>query len=147
MNTICVDPVFGEMTYKHKWYKVQSEFIFGKKCTITIAAKAYSGKSITDQQRVAYQQYVERKDEYLKIAEDQLIQYVNSNLRELANYWMSARKIRSVTELSEIVTPKTLLFKQDGTFLLLLECVWDVENGIAVKLAPEVAVGSQYLFL
>jgi hypothetical protein len=45
------------------------------------------------------------------------------------------------------VTPKTLLFKQDGTTLLLLECDWDIDNGVAVKLSPEVAVGGQDLFL
>ena len=31
--------------------------------------------------------------------------------------------------------------------MMLLDCVWDVEGGMAVKLMPETAVGSQDLFL
>lgn len=90
---------------------------------------------------------IQKKDEYIHIAAEQLMQYVNSNLQELANSWISARRVENVSDLPEIVTPKTLLFKQDGTTILLLECAWDMENGIAVKLSPEVAVGSQNVFL
>ncbi len=147
MDNICMDSVFGKMIYKHKWYREQKEIIFGKEYTIKIAAKAYSGKPITDEQRDAYCQYIKKRDEYLKIAAEQLIEYINSNFDELACNWQGARKIKNETELPAVVTPKTLLFKQDGTTLLLLECAWDMDNGVAVKLSPEVAVGGQDLFL
>lgn len=61
MDTICVDAVFGEMLYKYRWYKEQSETIFGKDYVITVVAKAYLGKPITDEQRIAYQQYTEKR--------------------------------------------------------------------------------------
>jgi hypothetical protein len=142
-----MDSVFGKMIYRHKWYREQKEIIFGKEYTIKIAAKAYLGKPITDEQRAAYCQYTKKREEYLKIAAEQLIEYVNSNFDELAYNWQGARKIKKETELPAVVTPKTLLFKQDGTTLLLLECDWDIDNGVAVKLSPEVAVGGQDLFL
>ena len=30
---------------------------------------------------------------------------------------------------------------------MLLDCVWDVENGVGVKLMPDVSVASQDIFL
>ena len=147
MEKTCVDAVFGEMTYKHRWYKTQSESFFGREYVIKIAAKAYSEKPITDEQRDGYRQYTEKKDEYAKIVGEQLMRYVNANLQELAGEWVGARRVENITDLAGIVTPKTLLFKQDGTTLLLLECAWDMENGIAVKLSPEIMTGSQNLFL
>ena len=70
-------------------------------------------------------------------------EYVHENLAELKEYDPNVDADR----LENYVTPKTLLFQQDGTTLLLLECTWDIENGIAIKLLPEVAIGAQDLFL
>ena len=79
----------------------------------------------------------------MKIAEQQLKEYVCENLVELKEYDPNI----DAESLENYVTPKTLLFQQDGTTLLLLECTWDDENGIAVKLLPEIAIGAQDLFL
>lgn len=38
----CNDAVFGEMTYRHRWYKEQEISIFGQTWNITVVAKAYS---------------------------------------------------------------------------------------------------------
>lgn len=40
MEATCKDIVFGEMSYKHRWYKQQTISMFGKEWTITVAAKA-----------------------------------------------------------------------------------------------------------
>lgn len=147
MEATCNDAVFGEMTYKHRWYKQQNISMFGKYWNITVSAKAYSGKPITEAEKNAYKNFVTNEAEMVTIIGEQLKQYVNGNLQELATYWMGARNVNQVVELAQMVTPKTLLFKQDGTTIMLLDCVWDEDNGIAVKLAPEVAVGSQDIFL
>lgn len=42
MEKVCVDDVFGKMTYNHRWYKIEEMEFFGKKWPVTIAAKAYS---------------------------------------------------------------------------------------------------------
>ena len=72
---------------------------------------------------------------------------MNNNLLELAENWTAARRIDSKEDLSQVVTPKTILFKQDGMAVLLLDCVWDAENGVGVKFIPEVSIGIQDLFL
>ena len=147
MEAICKDSVFGEMAYKHRWYKQQSLSMFGREWTITIAAKAYSGKPITEEQQKAYSYFMENEKEMIDIIGEQLKCYVNENLSTLAEYWVSARNVTNISELAQMVTPKTLLFKQDGSTLMLLDCVWDVESGMAVKLTPNIEVGSQDLFL
>ncbi len=147
MQATCKDSAFGEMTYKHRWFKQQSISMFGKEWIITVAAKAYSGKPITEEQRKAYLFFCANEKDMVHIVGEQLKEYVNENLSVLAEYWMGARNVVNINELAQMVTPKTLLFKQDGTTLFLLDCVWDVEGGMAVKLKPDIAVGCQDLFL
>lgn len=147
MEATCKDNVFGEMSYKHRWYKQQSISMFGEDWNITVAAKAYLGKPITEEQRKAYATFCKNEKDMVDTIGEQLKSYVNENLITLAEYWLGARTIVNVTDLAQMVIPKTLLFKQDGTTLFLFDCVWDIESGIAVELAPNVAVGSQDIFL
>ena len=42
MNNYIDDPVFGHMEYRHRWFKTDEYEMFGKKWTLTVAAKAYS---------------------------------------------------------------------------------------------------------
>lgn len=147
MEATCKDRVFGEMIYKHRWYKQQSITMFGKSWDITIAAKAYSGKPITEEQRKAYRVFSKKEKESLDLAAEQIRSYVNDNLQELSVGWDKAGRVGHTDELAQMATPRTLLFKQDGTAILLLDCIWDSEHGIAVRLFPEPAVGSQDLFL
>lgn len=147
MEATCNDIVFGEMKYKHRWYKQQTVLMFGKEWDITVAAKAYSGKPITEEEQNGYKYFMENENKMIDVIGEQLKQYINDNLQELATYWMGARSVIKTIELAQMVTPKTLLFKQDGTTLMLLDCVWDEDGGMAVKLIPEVAVGSQDIFL
>ena len=121
--------------------------MFGKSWDITVAVKAYSGKPITEAEQIAYKNFWANEAKMIDIIGEQLKQYINRNLQELANYWMGARSVNQTVELAQMVMPKTLLFKQDGTTVMLLDCVWDEDNGMAVKLVPEVAVGSQDIFL
>ena len=147
METSCNDVVFGSMQYKHRWFKKQIISIFGKEWEVTVAAKAYSGKPITKEQQGAYREFSENEKVELAMVEKIILSYVNNNVKELSTEWVGARKINYSAELAQIVTPKTILFKQDGTTLMLLECAWDIEAGLAVKLYPEVGIGSQDLFL
>lgn len=143
----CNDTVFGEMTYKHRWYKEQEISIFGKIWNTTVVAKAYSGKTITNKQQDSYTKFIENEGKYTETIENELKNYVNNNLLELAENWTAVRRIDSKEDLSQVVTPKTILFKQDGMAVLLLDCVWDAENGVGVKFIPEVSIGIQDLFL
>lgn len=143
METICHDAVFGTMTYKHRWMKKETLTLLGKEWTITVAAEAYLKEPITQEERNSYQNFMENMASMTAKVEQQLRMYVSENLTELREDDPNVE----IDKLEECVTPKTLLFEQDGTTLLLLECTWDIENGIAVKLLPEIAIGAQDLFL
>lgn len=147
METSCNDAVFGVMQYKHRWIKKQIISAFGKEWEVTVAAKAYSGKPITKEQQDAYKRFSVKESTETATIEKTILSYVNDNIKELSVAWVGARKISAFTDLAQVVTPKTILFKQDGTTIMLLDCVWDVESGLAVELYPEVKIGSQDLFL
>ena len=147
METLCNDAVFGVMQYKHRWIKRQTISVFGKEWEVTVAAKAYSGKPITKEQQDAYKRFSEKESTEIATIEKTILAYVNDNIKELSTEWVGARKISAITDLAQVVMPKTILFKQDGTTIMLFDCVWDVESGLAVELYPEVKVGSQDLFL
>lgn len=147
METTVTDSIFGEMTYRHRWYKKDEIILFGRQWDILITAKAYSEKPITKEQRNSYQEYLNNKKEIAEMIEEQIKNYVNSNLYDLASDWIGARRVNYAKELAQMVIPKNFLFKQDGTAILLLDCIWDVESGIAVKVLPDIAIGNQDLFL
>ena len=147
MNATCIDAVFGEMTYKHRWYKEQNIKIFAKEWTITVAAKAYSGKPITEAEQNSYKAFMDSEEKTLSLVAEQLKQYINNNLTELSEYWMGARRVEREDDLASILTPRTLLFAQNGTTIMLFDCAWDIENGVAVRICPEMTVGSPDCFL
>ena len=70
MNNYIDDPVFGHMEYRHRWFKTDEYEMFGKKWTLTVAAKAYSGKPITDAERASYQKFQENQQETLALLYD-----------------------------------------------------------------------------
>ena len=147
MEVTCSDPIFGEMKYKHRWYKIEKIHFFNKEWQITVAAKAYLGKPITDQQRESYFSFKENEDEIVATITEMIVNYVNENCEELSSTWIGARMISSSTDLSDITIPKTLLFTQSGGLLVLFDCAWDVEHGLAVQVFPEYKMGSQDCFL
>ena len=141
------DPAFGVMTYKHRWYKQHKVALFNSDFDIVVAAKAYSGKEITKAQQESYKLYFDNEDKFASEIAEALKEYINLNLQELAAYWIGARSVDKASDLIDMVMPKTLLFKQDGSTIMLLNCKWDEEHGIAVQIFPSISVGSQDLFL
>ena len=71
----------------------------------------------------------------------------NENFDVLCFNWPAAKKIQDASELSTVLMPTSLLFKQDGTTLLLFECAWDTDAGFAVQIYPDWEMGRQDLFL
>ena len=147
MEKECSNAVFGRMSYKHGWYKCEKMTIFGKLYSLKISAAAYSGQPITEEQEKAYQNFTAAQDKYFAAAGSSLKKYIKDNMNSISEFWPKARVIEDDKDLPQVVTPKTLLIKQDGTVILLLECEWNEEDGIAVELIPELSAGSQDLFL
>ena len=139
--------VFGLMEYDFQWEKIEKVSIFKKEYDITISAESYSEENISKKQEESYLKFKENEKSYIGTIENKLKEYINENLEDLATYWVGARKIINITDLAKVVEPKSILFQQDGTILFLAECEWDIENGIAVKLYPEVEVGPQDIFI
>ena len=139
--------VFGLMEYDFQWEKIEKVSIFKKEYDITISAEAYSEENISKKQEESYLKFKENEKFYIETIENKLKEYINENLENLATYWVGARKIINITDLAKVVEPKSILFQQDGTIVFLAECEWDIENGIAVKLYPEVEVGPQDVFI
>ncbi|MEJ6457211.1 hypothetical protein LH399_10820 [Fusobacterium nucleatum] len=139
--------VFGLMEYDFQWEKIEKVSIFKKEYDITISAEAYSEENISKKQEESYLKFKENEKSYIGTIENKLKEYINENLEDLATYWIGARKIINITDLAKVVEPKSILFQQDGTIVFLAECEWDIENGIAVKLYPEVEVGPQDVFI
>lgn len=140
------DSAFGKMEYKHRWYKKEKFSFWGKSWNITVAAKAYSGKAITEQQRNSYSWIKQNFSDIEEKMAGMLINYINKNYMELADEWFGARRVSISADLSAIVTPKTLLIKQDGMTVFLFECPWS-ESGIGIQVLPEFQIGSQEIFL
>ena len=139
--------IFGLMEYDFQWEKIEKVSIFKKEYNITIIAEAFPDEDISKEQEESYLKFKENKKSYIETIENKLKEYVNENLEDLATYWVGARKIINITDLAKVVEPKSILFQQDGTIVFLAECEWDIENGIAVKLYPEVEVGPQDIFI
>ncbi|WP_270466330.1 MULTISPECIES: DUF6985 domain-containing protein [Fusobacterium] len=139
--------VFGLMQYDYQWEKFERINIFKKEYDISIIVEAFPDEDISKEQEESYLKFKENEKIYIETIENHLKEYINENLEDLASYWVGARKIINITDLAKVVEPKSILFQQDGTILFLAECEWDIENGIAVKLYPEVEVGPQDIFI
>ena len=139
--------IFGLMEYDFQWEKIEKVSIFKKEYDITISAEAYSEENISKKQEESYLKFKKNEKSYIETIENKLKEYINENLEDLATYWVGARKIINISDLAKVVEPKSILFQQDGTIVFLAECEWDIENGIAVKLYPEVEVGPQDIFI
>lgn len=144
---ICDNKVFGIMKYDYEWEKVDEIKLFKKEYNITVIAEAFPDEDISKEQEESYLKFKKNEKSYIETIENKLKEYINENLEDLATYWVGARKIINITDLAKVVEPKSILFQQDGTIVFLAECEWDMENGIAVKLYPEVEVGSQDIFV
>ena len=139
--------VFGLMEYDFQWEKTEKISIFKKEYDIIISAESYSEENISKKQEESYLKFKENEKFYMETIENKLKEYINENLEDLVTYWVGARKIINTSDLAKVVEPKSILFQQDGTILFLAECEWDIENGIAVKLYPEIEVGPQDIFI
>ena len=139
--------IFGLMEYDFQWEKIEKVSIFKKEYNITIIAEAFPDEDISKEQEESYLKFKKNEKSYIETIENKLKEYINENLEDLATYWVGARKIIKISDLAKVVEPKSILFQQDGTIVFLAECEWDIENGIAVKLYPEVEVGPQDIFI
>ena len=130
------DEVFGEMQYSHSWKKKQKLNFWGRSLDIDVKAAAYSNQHITAEQRKSYLKFLKNID---KISEETLeiaSKYIKNNYSKCNS-----------DEVTSILNPRTVLFKQDGSCGILCDFSFDVENGIVIVVYPNYDIGVQDIFL
>ena len=83
LNNEVNDKVFGIMTYKHRWIKKEKINFWNHSYELTIAAKAYSNKPITDEQRKSYEYFKKNISTLSEETAKKLCNYINSDSEEL----------------------------------------------------------------
>ncbi|WP_312928991.1 hypothetical protein [Stutzerimonas nitrititolerans] len=117
------DAVFGKMEYKHSWYKMQSIRWWGiQELDVKITAHAYTGKNITEQQRNAFIEY-QREIEDIIVNSAPILRDSLHSIFDV-NY--------TTEELFIELTPRTVLFLEDGDWGILFDSKSDIEHGIAL---------------
>lgn len=135
MSKIVKDKVFGEMEYKHSWRKKDSFIFLGKPYMVNVIAQAYRGDNILESQQFNYsnfKNYLEEHKEFIK--------------KKLAEYCKVALNVDIA--LSECMEPKTIIFERDGSWGILFDTDYDIENGVALFfINDEIKVDRQDIFL
>lgn len=146
MSSKVKDEVFGEMTFLHPWVKKEEITLFGKIQTVRIAAAAFVGEGILDRQRDSYRFFKENIDKVSEKCEKALIEYVRKYGAEFYPYCPELAKADD-TELVGFIVLKTVLFRRDGSVVLMFDAKWDEENGVGIQVYPDVKIGWQANFL
>lgn len=144
MGDTVKDNEFGEMEYRHKWVKKEKMMMLGKERTLTISALAYSGDSICDKQRKAYQSFSSNRDELLKNIPKLISEYAHKHFDEITEHFS---EMNDANEALNFVNPSSIVFSRDGKVVIMCNVDWDEENGIGIEILPEYKVDLQDAFL
>lgn len=122
------DTVFGEVYFDTGWKKKDQITLWGKSYQILTRASAKDeSDSITSAQYEFYQNFEKKKAEAEQKIEQMLAVY------------------REDAQMS--LTPRFLVIRKNGKAALLLDDSFDLDDGIAVQLAPVEKVWSQNAYL
>jgi len=137
------DPVFGQVCYRHGWSKNQEVSFWNKTMVLRITAAAYTDQGINDIQRQNYKDFIENINYYSEKSLEAVASYIEDNKQNIAMY---LPKGKSITNVTDIVFPKAVVFSKDNSYGILCDCEWDIENGIVIQI-PGFKVGPQDMFL
>ncbi len=150
INTI-KDPVFGIMTYIHSWERSETQEFFGKSLSVRVVAEAYEGQDITEEQRTAYQRYVENKENSLKEVAPTLLKYYLDNYKNISVNVNIPEKINkdNINEelIVKLIKVRTVYFDRKGQYGWLCDCIWDEEHGICILLSENTIKIAEYDYL
>ena len=118
------------LTFDYGWRKPFIINFNGESHQVELVFDAYEGEEVNNKQLSSYDSFSQKKQEYELKIKILLEKYILEN--NLENYK---------------VKPTSLQFNYDGSFALLCECDWDIENGIAIVLYPNEVVTTQDNFL
>jgi hypothetical protein len=113
------------MSYNYSWEKCEEFTLLDKCYRITVTAVAYSDETITDEQRKGYVFFKENIGEISNKTDELIKKYITAN------------------NITGSFKPVSLLIEQNGNTVILFDCSWDLDNGLAVKVYPEYELGTQ----
>ncbi|MDG6896063.1 hypothetical protein [Volucribacter amazonae] len=125
--------LLDEVTFNYGWVsntKLKLS-LNNKEYEVSCVFQSQKSQSISEEQKQSLASFLNKQSEYEKKA------------NALLNGYITAENISN----DEKIKPKTLLFKRDGSFAILADCSWDIENGIAIILSPQQSIGIQDIFL
>jgi len=135
MDNKIKDNYFGEMVYKHSWTKTDTICLFDKAYKVKVVAQAYKGDTILDIQRENYVNFRNYLEENKVAIEKKLKEYCKTNYN-------------TDKTLDECLTPKTVIFERDGSWGILFDTEYDIENGVALfVINGQLEVGTEDSFL
>ena len=109
------DSIFGPMTFVHSWKTTRKIDGIGE---ITIIAQAFSGEEISDAQRASFQRFMSSPSGFLNQASAALSKYI--------------AKIQQDATVG-ILTPESVLFRQDGVWGFLYSSPSGEDDGLSVR--------------
>lgn len=127
------DCAFGEMTYRHNWYKQDNMTWGDEKISLRVVAQAYKGQDILDVQREGYISFRNKREALVSSIIKAVVSYYN-NLA--VDDDLEPKEATSDT-IVKLVTPKSILFSREGETIILCDCTWDEEEGIAASVRDE----------
>jgi hypothetical protein len=152
------DDVVGELNYTDFWERTEEIDLFGRRYSVTIIFAGEADAGLGESQRQAFAAFQRDRVGCLRRAEVALLEHyrrihpdVSSQLGESADALAPA--VSTAQDLARVLTPTEISFPPaDGgrrVVGLLLDCTWDPELGVGVKLVDEEVkqVGTQDLVL
>ncbi len=129
------DRVFGKVEYDYGWCTTETINLFDTMYNISCVASAYKGENISREQRTRYSAFKDNKEMILKDVEGIIKGYVEHNHSDFFD------------KLETSITPKELIFHQNGDAGIFFDCDWDIESGIVITIYPKLGICHPDLFL
>ena len=151
------DKIFGELTYYYGWNGMTKIVWEQKKFEVFIKLQTGENKSIDEFQYNSFQSYL-KHEQYIwnKVIEKIYFYYLEEQDEYRKMYEeeadVFAPYVNSISDIVSLITPIGLVFPQKNNsmnFGILLECIWDSEAGIGVRIKDNevIGIGTQDIIL
>lgn len=120
----------GTLEFNYGWTKLISLDVDSQSFEINLVFEAFDGELVSDQQLNNYKLFKQEQSKY------------EGSVLRLINEYILKESIQD-----KKFTPTSLVFKRDGSFGLLCDCNWDIDQGVVVILSPNEMVKNQDYFL
>lgn len=122
---IIEDRVFGELRFSYGWKKEERLNLWGNEYPIRCVVYIDENEIISEKARKSY--------EFYKKIENKIENIIQKNISKIG---------KDLKYIQEHMRPRTLVIYNDGESGIVFECDWDLDNGIALLLTPDIKLGT-----